>query len=305
MGKFSIKDIESVTGIKSHTIRMWEQRYNIVTPKRTETNIRYYDDEDLKLLLNVVTLNNHGIKISEIAKLSHEMIQEAVINLKPSCSEFSTQIRSLVASMLSFDEFDFHKVLSKSIIQYGLEQTMVKIIFPFLTEVGLLWQVGSIQPAHEHFVTNIIKQKLYVSIDGQIGTYSEHRKRFLLFLPENEQHSLGLLFANYIIRNRGHEVIYLGQEVPVKDLKITFDNGKVDYIFSTITCATFQMDKQEMVDYLSANWPESQIFLTGSQILGANVKCPHNVRLINTISEFIELVNSLSTTKAQNLVLQD
>ena len=305
MGKFSIKDIESVTGIKSHTIRMWEQRYNIVTPKRTETNIRYYDDEDLKLLLNVVTLNNHGIKISEIAKLSHEMIQEAVINLKPSCSEFSTQIRSLVASMLSFDEFDFHKVLSKSIIQYGLEQTMVKIIFPFLTEVGLLWQVGSIQPAHEHFVTNIIKQKLYVSIDGQIGTYSEHKKRFLLFLPENEQHSLGLLFANYIIRNRGHEVIYLGQEVPVKDLNITFDNGKVDYIFSTITCATFQMDKQEMVDYLSANWPESQIFLTGSQILNANVKCPHNVRLVNTISEFIELVNSLSTNNIQNLALQN
>lgn len=305
MAKFSIKDIESVTGIKCHTIRMWEQRYNIVTPKRTETNIRYYDDEDLKLLLNVVTLNNQGIKISEIAKLSHEKIQEAVINLKPSCTEFSSQIRALIASMLSFDEFDFHKVLSKSIIQYGLEQTMVKIIFPFLSEVGVLWQVGSIQPAHEHFVTNIIKQKLYVSIDGQIGTYSEHRKRFLLFLPENEQHSLGLLFANYIIRNRGHEVIYLGQEVPVKDLNITFDNGKVDYIFSTITCATFQMDKQEMVDYLSANWPESQIFLTGSQILNANVKCPHNVRLVNTISEFIELVNSLSTAKAQNLVLQD
>jgi methanogenic corrinoid protein MtbC1 len=207
--------------------------------------------------------------------------------------------------MLSFDEFDFHKVLSKSIIQYGLEQTMVNIIFPFLHEVGVLWQVGSIQPAHEHFVTNIIKQKLYVSIDGQIGTYSEHRKRFLLFLPENEQHSLGLLFANYIIRNRGHEVIYLGQEVPVKDLKITFDNGIVDYIFSTITCATFQMDKQEMINYLSANWPESQIFLTGSQILNANVKCPANVRIINSISEFIELVNSISTINAKNLVLQN
>ncbi len=284
---------------------MWEQRYDIVTPKRTETNIRYYDDEDLKLLLNVVTLNNHGIKISEIAKLSQDKIQEAVVNLKPNCIEYSSQIRSLVASMLSFDEFDFHKVLSKSIIQYGLEQTMVKIIFPFLHEVGVLWQVGSIQPAHEHFVTNIIKQKLYVSIDGQIGTYSENRKRFLLFLPENEQHSLGLLFANYIIRNRGHEVIYLGQEVPVKDLKITFDNGKVDYIFSTITCATFQMDKQEMIDYLSANWPESQIFLTGSQILNANVKCPANVRIINSISEFIELVNSLGTINAKNLVLQN
>jgi DNA-binding transcriptional MerR regulator/methylmalonyl-CoA mutase cobalamin-binding subunit len=305
LGKFSIKDIESVTGIKSHTIRMWEQRYNIVTPKRTETNIRYYDDEDLKLFLNIVTLNNHGIKISEIAKLSHDKIQEAVVNLKPNFTEYSSQIRSLIVSMLSFDEFDFHKVLSKSIIQYGLEQTMVNIIFPFLHEVGVLWQVGSIQPAHEHFVTNIIKQKLYVSIDGQIGTYSENRKRFLLFLPENEQHSLGLLFANYIIRNRGHEVIYLGQEVPVKDLKISFDNGKVDYIFSTITCATFQMDKQEMIDYLSANWPESHIFLTGSQILNANVKCPANVRIINSISEFVELVNSLSSINKKNLILQN
>lgn len=305
MARFSIKDIESVTGIKSHTIRIWEQRYGIVTPKRTDTNIRYYDDEDLKLLLNIVTLNNNGVKISEIAKLSREKIQEAVINLKPNSFEFGTQIRALISSMLTFDEFDFHKVLSKSIIQYGLEQTMVKIIFPFLNEVGVLWQVGSIQPAHEHFVTNIIKQKLYVSIDGQIGLISENRKRFLLFLPENEQHSIGLLFANYILRNRGFEVIYLGQEVPVKDLKITFDNGKVDYIFSTITCATFQMDKQEMVDYLSSNWPDSQIFLTGSQILSANVNCPENVKLISTISEFISLANSLSLTNIQSLAAQN
>jgi len=209
LGTFTIKDIEAVTGIKGPTLRMWEQRYGIINPKRSETNIRYYDDSDLKQLLNISVLNNHGFKISEIAKMSEEEIAENVIRLSSFSSEHSNQIKALISAMLGFNEAEFHKLLSAAIMQHGLEYTLLKIVFPFLNEVGILWQVGSIQPSHEHFVTNLVKQKLFVAIDGMIGRSAAGSKRFLLFLPENEKHSLGLLFANYLIRSRGHEVVYL------------------------------------------------------------------------------------------------
>jgi DNA-binding transcriptional MerR regulator len=185
LATFSIKDIESLTGIKGHTLRIWEQRFKFINPKRTETNIRYYDDEDLKLLLNISILSSHQFKISEIAKMSNAEISELVIkysNSTNNCSQFNSQIKSLISTMMTFDEVGFHKKLNELIDEFGLEETYIKILLPFLIEVGMLWQVGSIQPSHEHFVTNIIKQKLFCHIDGQVANKSECRKKFLLFL---------------------------------------------------------------------------------------------------------------------------
>jgi DNA-binding transcriptional MerR regulator len=300
LGIFSIKDIEAVSGIKCHTLRIWEQRYNILTPKRTDTNIRFYDDDDLKLILNISILNKHGHKISEISKMSRDQMNENVIKISGNTNEHNCQIKSLISSMMVFDEFEFHKTLTTSIIQIGLEETMMKVVFPFMLEVGILWQTGSIYPSHEHFASNIIKQKLYVAVDGNVGRYTQYRKRFLLFLPEREQHSLGLMFANFIIRSRGHEVLYLGQEIPLNDLKTTFAGHLPDYIFTILTAAHLDIEKQEFVNELSAYWKDSKILLSGSQFLMADIHYPQNVTLIKRMEEFIQLVNNLSEIATVN-----
>lgn len=293
LGTFSIKDIEALTGIKCHTLRIWEQRYGIVVPKRSDTNIRYYDDYDLKTLLNISVLNDNGFKISEIAKLTSDEISEKVLEISQSGNEFKIHIRSFISAMLSFDETGFHKLMNTYILQFGLEETFLKIVFPFLQEVGLLWQVGTIQPSHEHFVSNIIKQKLYVAIDGQVGKYTANRKRFLLFLPELEKHSLGLLFANFLIRARGHEVLYLGQEVPLIDLRDAFEKDTPDFILTMMTIPQPDMDKQHFVDFLVENWPQSQILLTGGQFVHATLKDNPNVHKISQFFELNSLLNSM------------
>jgi DNA-binding transcriptional MerR regulator len=294
VGTFSIKDIEAVSGIKCHTLRIWEQRYGILEPKRTDTNIRYYDDEDLKLILNISVLNRSGYKISEICKLSCEEINEAILKISGNTCEYNCHIKGLIKTMMVFDEYEFNKSITTSIIQLGLEETMMKIIFPFLLEIGILWQIGSIHPAHEHFASNIIKQKLYVAIDGNLGRYAPNRKRFLLFLPENEQHCLGLLFANYVIRSRGHEVLYLGQEVPLKDFKNSFGEQQPDYLFTIMTAAKPDSEKQQFVDLLSENWQESQVLVSGYQFLCSDIVFPENVTLIRKMDSFIQFVNDLS-----------
>ncbi len=293
LGSFSIKDIEAVTGIKGHTLRVWEQRYGIVIPKRTDTNIRYYDDSDLKKLLSISLLNNHGFKISEIAKMTTEDITQEVLRLSASKNDHEVQINALITAMLEFNEISYSQQLSACFIQYGIEYTMLQIVFPFLNEIGILWQIGSIQPSHEHFVTNIIKQKLYVAIDGQLGRMNALSKRFMLFLPENEKHSIGLLFANYLIRSRGHEVLYLGQEVPLNDLKDAFKNENPHFILTLMTCAQPHIDKVEFVNFLRKNWPNSMLLLTGSQFLMSNIVESEKVKLIQNFDSFIQFLNQV------------
>lgn len=272
---------------------MWEQRYSIISPKRSDTNIRYYTDEDLKLLLNISVLNCHGYKISEIAQLKCEEINEAVLKLSTQQNEFSGCIKSLTCAMLRFDEHEFNTLFNTTVIQHGLEQAMIKVVFPLLNEIGILWQVGSITPAHEHFVTHIIKQKLYVAIDGNLGRYVDGRKKFLLFLPEGEQHSIGLLFANYVIRSRGHCVTYLGQEVPVNALKENFKNQPFDYIFTLSTAARSSDELQQLVVSLSTQWPNAHVLVSGYGFLTADLNFPPNASLVKRPEEFVCIVNSL------------
>lgn len=284
-----------MSGIKSHTLRIWEQRYGIIQPKRTDTNIRYYDDEDLKYILNISILNKHGFKISEIAKMSRTEINEHILKLSVRSNAFESQIKSLISAMLRFDEYAFHQILTTNIIQHGMEQTMIGIVFPFLTEAGLLWQLGSIHPSHEHFASNIIKQKLYVAIDGNIGKMGPNRKKFLLFLPEHEQHSLGLLFANYILRSRGHEVLYLGQQVPLIDLDKASGDCVPDYVFTILTAAHTQIDKTIYVKELCNIWKNAKIMLSGAQFLTGDFEYDGNqVKLIHTMHEFIHFVDTLT-----------
>lgn len=298
MGTFSIKDIEAVSGIKCHTLRIWEQRYGIIAPKRTDTNIRFYDDNDLKYVLNISILNRHGYKISEIAKMTRTQINDAIIRICGHSTSCDGHVKGLISAMMMFDEYSFHRILTTNIIQTGLEQTMHRVVFPFLNEAGILWQVGSIHPSHEHFASNIIKQKLYVAIDGNVGRYADNRKKFLLFLPENEQHCIGLLFANYMLRARGQEVLYLGQEVPLEDLHDASGRLKPDYVLTMLTSSHMSLDKQDFVNELASIWPSAQLLLSGPQFLQDDIAIPQNAKVIRNLTDFASMIDGISAGQA-------
>ena len=267
MIKYSIKDLEKLTGIKAHTIRIWEKRYNVVCPHRTNTNIRFYTDGDLKRLLNVSILNRNGFKISNIVRLSKEEINLSVMETSGSSLNFESQIENLVIAMIDLDEIKFERAISNSILKLGFEDTITNIIYPFLEKIGILWLIGTINPAHEHFITNLIRQKLIIAIDAENTSLLPYSKTFVLFLPEGELHELNLLFYSFLIKKRGHRVIYLGQSLPVEDLQQVRLIAHPDFLVTTITSALSGKELQLYIKSLSGLFPDLTILLGGNQII--------------------------------------
>lgn len=293
---FSIKDIESLTGVKAHTLRIWEQRYGMITPKRTDTNIRYYDEADLKKLLNVSLLNRNGYKISEIASMNAETLMQEVLKLSREKSDYESQLQALTLTMLELNESAFEQLLNKSILQMGLEKTMMNLIFPFFRTIGIMWQTGSINPAHEHFITNIVRQKLIVAIDGQQNLSDIWSKKFMLFLPEGEFHEIGLLFANYAIRARGGRVVYIGANVPFNDLSTVYRVYSPDYLFTVVTAPLLGGESgSAYLDKLSKSFPEAVIYATGGTLTNdSDLTVPTNVRIIADLKEMLSIVSEAS-----------
>jgi DNA-binding transcriptional MerR regulator/methylmalonyl-CoA mutase cobalamin-binding subunit len=292
--KLFIKDLENITGIKAHTLRIWEQRYNIFEPHRTDTGIRYYDEDQLRLILNISILNNNGYKISKIAEMSIEEIREKCQQLSENKSKYDGQIQALISTMMTFDEKEFNKVLSINILKLGLEDTMMQIIFPFMEQIGLLWLSGSIHPAHEHFISNLIRQRLFVAIDNLSVRQSSDSKKFLIFVPTGESHDLSILFSNYVLRSRGHEVIYLGSQMPFEDLYKIFDIRKPDYIFSIITSLNSNVSVQTFVNNLGKYWKDTTILLSGSQVVNKkDLKIPDNMRVLSSPDELLGFLSEV------------
>jgi DNA-binding transcriptional MerR regulator len=295
VAQYSIKELEHLSGIKAHTIRMWEQRYGILNPKRTETNIRFYDDSDLKNILNISLLNEHGYKISKIAKMSCHEISAEVCNLAYADSEHSQQMNTLLLAMIEMDEERFDKVLSTIILQKGLERTMLQVIYPFLTKLGILWQTGNINPAQEHFVSNIIRQKLIVAIDGQVIARPDSAPRYLLFLPEGELHEIGLLFMNYLLRSRNCHVMYLGQNLPFPDLISTVSVYKPHYICTVFTAMPGPDQVQGYLHNLAeiAAPYKATVFVCGGQVQHAFFCFPDNVCRLSSLQDLINHLNKV------------
>ncbi len=293
MIRYSINDLEKITGIKAHTIRIWEKRYNVVDPERTDTNIRFYKDEDLKKLLNISTLNKHGFKISEIVKMGNERLCEKIVEISNASTDYDSYINNLVVSMIELDEDKFEKVLSSAIIKMGFEKTITHIIYTFLNKVGILWQVGTINPAQEHFITNLIRQKVIIAIDGQDHSPKPDAKTFLLFLPENELHELGLLFYTYIIKKAGHKVIYLGQSVPLKDVLEVIKIRKADFIITYFVAAFEAKDIPEYLRKISEGFENKDIFIAGYQVSQLKETLPGNIKPIQDAEEFKSYLNRL------------
>jgi DNA-binding transcriptional MerR regulator len=288
---YSIKDLEQLSGIKAHTLRIWEQRYNLLHPKRTETNIRYYDDDAVKHLLNVALLNENGQKISRIAAMAPEDIKKEVLKLTENSVALDDQIHAMTFSLIDMDEEGFEKNLTSSIRKLGFERTMIQVIHPFMKKIGVLWQTGAITPGQEHFISNLVRQKLIVAIDA-LG-WVDDGKKFMLFLPEGELHEISLLFSHYLIKANGHRVIYLGQSTPATDLQAVHKLHDPDYMLTVLTSYPTADEAQEYIDRLSAQFPTTQILISGYQVIDRNLSFPTNVTLMNNFEDFTKILTSI------------
>jgi DNA-binding transcriptional MerR regulator len=292
--------LEKLSGIKAHTIRIWEQRYGVIAPKRTKTNIRYYQDDDLKFLLNVALLNKNGIKISRIAKMSRHDVAEKVAAISEINFEYSTQLDALTISMIEMDEQKFDRIISTNTQQLGFERTMLEVIYPFLDKLGVLWLTGSINPVQENFISYLIRQKIIVAIDKEPIPQGKQVKKFIIYLPEGEKQELSLLFMHYILKSRRNQVLYLGQDISLTDLRDACKVHKPDFIFTMVTETFAKEPVQRYVDKLSEVFPDREVLLSGYQVVAQKVIAPHNVRVLRSLDhtlDFLEDLKELSVKK--------
>jgi DNA-binding transcriptional MerR regulator len=289
MGKYSIRELERLSGIKAHTIRIWEKRFQLVEPQRTSTNIRYYSDYDLKKIINVSLLNNHGIKISHIAGMSDSDISQKVLDLTERKDESTLYINQLIVSMVEMDEESFNSQLSKLSLKLGIERTIADVVYPFLDRIGILWQTGNITPAQEHFMSNLVRQKLIVAIDA-LPIPPKNARRAVLFLPEAELHEIGLLFCNFLAKKEGIRTLYLGQMVPYEDLRAVGLDQKPHYFITSMISERPPGELQEYIDTLAADFPTSVIIATGAALNKIALRFPTNFRLLANVLKITDLI---------------
>ena len=287
MALYSIKDLERITGVKAHTIRIWEKRYGIVEPARSESNIRLYCDMELKKLMNISILLRNGYKISKVAEYSQEDLARKVMEVTMvSTNGHDSQIESLAVAMIEMDEARFEKLLNMAILKEGFENCVYKVLYPFFERVGVLWQAGSINPAHEHFITNLVKQKIYVAIDSIPVPTGPEVKKFLLFLPEWELHELGLLVYDYMIKSQGFKVIYLGQNVPEDDVYAVSDFIDPDYFLTAFSNSVAKEKLESYIQRLAERFPKKKFFITGHQIATITNPLAKNVQVVKSAVQF-------------------
>lgn len=286
MSTYSIKDLEKLSGIKAHTIRIWEQRYHLIEPGRTDTNIRYYSDNDLVKLMNVSVLNQNGYKISKISQLNDSQISEIMLNLNNEFPSLSTQTESLVMAMIEIDERHFNQLFEKSVANLGFENTIEQLLFPFLERIGVLWLAGSINPAQEHFITSLIRQKLIAAIDHEgIKTEGTH-PRILFYLPEGEFHEIGLLYYNYLARKADFEVLYLGTSVPFRDIIRVDEIKPAQILFTSFVTSPGAGVLVEKIKKLKKAFPDKAVLVSGWQVKQEQPRLPENFLKIASSTDF-------------------
>ena len=261
--KYSIRDLERITGIRAHTIRMWEKRYGIIIPERTKTNIRYYSDSNLHKLLNISILNKNGFKISHISELSDSEIISEVANISDSDGQLDVDINEMIMAAADLQEDQFEKTLNSSILKLGFEKTFCDLIFPLFEKMAVFCQIGRINNCQERFIVNLVRQKLLVAIDGLVGQSNPNPRNYLLFQPSGEHNETGLLFANYLIRKSGHQVVYLGSSVPIEHLQRLVETGdsKFHEILLNLTLPQSENDLISYRDMLRELFPTHKIHM--------------------------------------------
>ena len=286
MAEYKIKDLENLTGIKSHTIRIWEKRYRILSPDRTDTKIRTYSDSELTHLLTVSMLNRNGIKISKIAELSQEDMNKLLWDIKVN-KEPEYSMDKLLLSLVSLDEELFKETLANLLETEGLEKTFTDHLIPFLDRIGIMWLIGSVNPAQEHFMSNLIRQKIISEIDKQEIPASTE-KSVLMYLPEHEWHEMSLLFYHFLLRSKGIPTFYLGQSLPYESLVECIEKLKPNYILSSWLTA---VDEKLVVSYfkkLKSDYPNLDVFAGGPQIKANSTALKKYIIEVNDLASIMK-----------------
>ena len=289
---FSIKDLENISGIKAHTLRIWEKRYNLLSPERTQTNIRRYSLLNLQKLLNITLLYKHGYKISKIAGIDNAELPAVVREVTLKSNSEQVSINALKLAMINFDNFLFDSIFNKILTKNDFTFIYVNVFLPLMNELGILWQTNAISPSHEHFVTNLIKQKIHIQTEKAQKTLTpkDNYKVFVLYLPENEVHELSILFLNYYILKHGFKTIFLGQSLPAESLEnILSVNEKLVFV----THLTVEPNKDVIDNYL-LNFFDSilknnatELAILGPQQLNINLTTlPDKINLFNSVLSF-------------------
>lgn len=289
MDAFTIKDLENLTGIKAHTIRIWEQRYGFLNPQRTETNIRYYSNTELKTVLNIALLNKYGYKISHIDRMSPLEMKDKILSLSQAQAQQERVVNDLIHCMVDLRMEDFEAVLDNYIMGKGVERTITQIIFPFLERIGILWLTNHVNPAQEHLVTNIIRQKLIIGIEG-VNSHVSLNKSTLLFLPEGEHHELGLLFMYFLLKSRGVKVMYLGANVPLKDVEYVVNLKKPDFLYSHLTSVANNFNFEKFLINAHNRMPDIRFVISGQLTQTYKKRIPSNISFKRSLSEVMEYV---------------
>ena len=293
MNAFTIKDLENLTGIKAHTIRIWEQRYSFLKPQRTDTNIRYYNNDELKQILNIALLNKYGYKISHIDRMSGTEINDKIMTLNNAMAQQERVINDLIQQMVDLNIESFEANLAEYIRLRGIEKTINQIIFPFMERIGVLWITGHINPAQEHLVSNIIRQKLIVGTEGVVS-HLKIDKTGLLFLPEGEFHELGLLFIQYLLKSRGVSVLYLGANVPIDDVEYIIKAKKPDFLYTHLTSVSHGFSFDRFITQASKKFDPIPLIISGRLAMAYEKKIPAKMNFKRSLQEVTEFIATLS-----------
>jgi len=291
MAKYSIKDLEHFSGIKAHTIRIWEKRYGILDPNRTDTNIRLYSDDDVRKILNVAMLVKNGYKISNVASFGDEKVQAEVIKINRHLNDDEKNIDQLLYQAVNLDSEGFDKLLDDMVAKNGFRKTMEQVVYPFFERIGVLWQAGSIFVAHEHFVSNLIRSRLIyetVKIKNEGSS-----KTLLLFLRENEWHELGLLYYNFLAAQAGLRTVYLGQSLPFGDLANLLSSDKYDFVCTSFVHSIEKPELENYLEKLSQKFAMGKVLIFGRQLSINKPKLPANVAIVKGGSEFLKRISTV------------
>lgn len=304
MDQFSISQLARYSGVKPHTIRVWEQRYQALKPDRSEGNTRYYDGGQLRRLLNIVSLTSSGYKISEIGLMPDEQLFSLIREIgkeSPGKGVDEYYISQLIAAGMDFNEAIFEEITSRCVGSMGLKQSYIQVIHPLLKRMGLMWSGNTIPPAQEHFISNLLQQKFFAAINAlPPGENSENS--WLLFLPENEFHELGLIFANYLIRSSGRKVIYLGSNVPLQSLRLAIEETAPANLLLFFVHRDFPKNYQEYLNLLIRSFAEQEIFLAGSEEILKQLKGTQRIHLLSSVRDLEKKLETelMSSSKTGN-----
>ena len=285
---YSISDLEQLSGVQVHTIRVWERRYHALEPERSAGNTRVYNDDQLKRLLNIVSLSESGLKISHVCSLSNQEMNQLLDKEldKPvsAIAHYDLYISQLLRVGLGYNENEFDNLITKAIQEYGLKDTYINVMYPLLVRLGLMWRVDNICPAQEHFLSNIIKRKLSAAID-ELKEKAISKSTWVLFLPEDEDHDIGLLFAHYLLKQAGHKVIYLGGKVPLASVQIVINSIEIHHLLLFMVRSHPNFKANDYLLQLGNTFTKQTIHIAGNSSMLADIPEITNLRLMKSIAD--------------------